>query len=68
MPSDKTLPENADDWFEGATEHPGSWWTAWTAWLDGYGGKKVKPKPALGSEDFPVIEPAPGRYVLQRDQ
>jgi polyhydroxyalkanoate synthase subunit PhaC len=65
---DKTLPEDADEWFERATEHPGSWWTTWTEWLDGYGGKKVKPKPALGSEDYQVIEPAPGRYVLQRDQ
>jgi polyhydroxyalkanoate synthase len=65
---DKTLPEDADEWFEAATEHPGSWWTTWTAWLDGYGGKKVKPNPELGSADFPVIEPAPGRYVLKRDQ
>jgi polyhydroxyalkanoate synthase len=66
--ADKTLPDDPDAWFEGATEHPGSWWPTWTDWLDGHAGKKVKPKASLGSEDFPVIEPAPGRYVLQRDQ
>jgi polyhydroxyalkanoate synthase len=66
--ADKALPEDPDTWFEGATEHPGSWWPTWTQWLDGYGGKKVKPKANLGSDDYPVIEPAPGRYVLQRDQ
>jgi polyhydroxyalkanoate synthase len=65
---DKTLPEDADEWFERATERPGSWWTTWTEWLDGHGGKKVKPKPEPGSKDYPAIEPAPGRYVLQRDQ
>jgi polyhydroxyalkanoate synthase len=65
---DKTLPEDSDAWFEAATEHPGSWWPTWTEWLDGYGGKKIKPKAQLGSADFPVIEPAPGRYVLKRDQ
>jgi polyhydroxyalkanoate synthase len=64
----KTLPEDSDDWFAAATEHPGSWWPAWTEWLDGHGGKKVKPKATLGSPDYPEIEAAPGRYVLQRDQ
>jgi polyhydroxyalkanoate synthase subunit PhaC len=65
---DKTLPEDPDAWFESAKELPGSWWPTWTNWLDEHSGKKVKPKAELGSEDFPVIEPAPGRYVLQRDQ
>lgn len=65
---EKRLPDDPDAWFEGATEHPGSWWPSWTEWLDTHGGKKVKPKPALGSDAYPVIEPAPGRYVLKRDQ
>jgi polyhydroxyalkanoate synthase subunit PhaC len=64
---DRTLPKDADDWFAAATEHPGSWWPTWTEWLDGYGGKKIKPKAGLGSAEFPEIEAAPGRYVLQRD-
>jgi polyhydroxyalkanoate synthase len=63
----KTLPASADEWFDAATEVPGSWWPEWTEWLDQYGGKKVKPRATLGSAEFPVIEPAPGRYVRQRE-
>ena len=65
---DKALPADPDAWLEAATEHPGSWWPTWTAWLDGYAGKKTKAPAAPGSKQYPVIEPAPGRYVLQRDQ
>jgi polyhydroxyalkanoate synthase len=39
----------------------------WVEWLDQYGGRKVAPPAQPGSAQFPVIEPAPGRYVLQRD-
>jgi polyhydroxyalkanoate synthase len=61
------LPESPDDWFEQAAEVPGSWWPEWTRWLDQYAGKKVKPRAQAGSADYPVIEAAPGRYVLQRE-
>ncbi|MDR6466672.1 polyhydroxyalkanoate synthase [Burkholderia sp. OAS925] len=63
----KSLPENPDDWLGEAKEVPGSWWPEWTTWLDQYGGRKVKPRAAAGSEEFPVIEPAPGRYVCKRE-
>jgi len=63
----KHLPDDADDWFEAAQEVPGSWWPAWSAWLDQYAGRKMKPRAQLGSAEFPEIEPAPGRYVQQRD-
>jgi len=63
----KTLPDSADEWLDQATEVPGSWWPEWTQWLDQYGGRKVKPRATAGSADFPVIEPAPGRYVRQRE-
>jgi len=64
---DKALPENPDDWFANATETAGSWWPEWTNWLAQYGGKKVKPAAKLGSDEFPVIEAAPGRYVQARE-
>ncbi len=32
------LPETADAWFEGAKEHPGSWWPDWSAWLASHAG------------------------------
>ncbi|MGZ2745040.1 class I poly(R)-hydroxyalkanoic acid synthase [Burkholderia stagnalis] len=65
--NDSDLPAAADDWLAGAAEQPGSWWPTWTEWLDQYGGRKVAPPAQAGSAQFPVIEPAPGRYVLQRD-
>ena len=63
----KNLPETADAWFEQAAEVPGSWWPEWTKWLDQYAGKKVTPRAGPGSAAYREIEPAPGRYVLQRD-
>jgi polyhydroxyalkanoate synthase subunit PhaC len=63
----KHLPADADTWFDEAQEKPGSWWPTWAEWLDQYGGKKVKPRAQAGSAEFPEIEPAPGRYVQQRD-
>jgi polyhydroxyalkanoate synthase len=63
----RTLPESPEEWFDKAVDVPGSWWPEWTTWLDQYGGKKVKPRATAGSAGFPVIEPAPGRYVRQRE-
>ncbi|WP_281665174.1 class I poly(R)-hydroxyalkanoic acid synthase [Paraburkholderia fungorum] len=63
----KTLPETPDEWLDQAVEVPGSWWPEWITWLDQFGGKKVKPRATAGSAEFPVIEPAPGRYVRQRE-
>jgi polyhydroxyalkanoate synthase subunit PhaC len=57
------LPAKADDWFAGATEHPGSWWTHWSDWLKPHGGKLVNAPKTPGSTKFKPIEPAPGRYV-----
>lgn len=54
-----------EDFIEGATEHPGSWWPDWLDWLHGHGDKPVpatgKRKP--GGKGDAVIEDAPGRYV-----
>lgn len=55
--------ESPEQWFEGATEHPGSWWTEWYAWLAKHSGTQVAARKAVGSSTYPVIEPAPGRYV-----
>ncbi|WP_419150509.1 class I poly(R)-hydroxyalkanoic acid synthase [Paraburkholderia kururiensis] len=63
----KHLPKDADTWFEAAEEVPGSWWPEWVNWLDQYAGRKIKARMQAGSPEFPEIEPAPGRYVLQRD-
>lgn len=57
------LPATAQQWFDGATEHPGSWWTTWSDWLKPNGGKLVNAPKAPGSRKYKAIEPAPGRYV-----
>jgi polyhydroxyalkanoate synthase len=54
---------DADNWLQGATEHAGSWWPAWTGFLAKHAGKQIAPPRALGAATYPVIEPAPGRYV-----
>jgi polyhydroxyalkanoate synthase len=64
---DERLPEDPDAWFDAAAEHPGSWWPAWSKWLAENAGERVKARAAQGSKTHPVIEAAPGRYVLERD-
>lgn len=54
-------PNSADEWFNGAKQHDGSWWPNWAAWVAKHGGKRVPArKPAKG------IEAAPGSYVTVR--
>jgi polyhydroxyalkanoate synthase len=55
---------DADAWLQGATEHPGSWWPEWTGFLAKHAGKQVAPPRQPGAKAYPVIEPAPGRYVM----
>ena len=57
------LPAQAQDWFDGATEHAGSWWPDWAAWLGAHGGAKVAAPKGYGNRRHKAIEPAPGRYV-----
>ena len=64
--SDSALPESADDWLAAATEYPGSWWDDWTTWLASHAGRKKKASATQGNAAYPVIEPAPGRYVRVR--
>ncbi|MGB6101132.1 MAG: class I poly(R)-hydroxyalkanoic acid synthase [Comamonas sp.] len=64
---DGQFPASVDEWIAGATEHPGSWWDDWAAWLKGHAGKQIAAPKAYGKgARFKAIEPAPGRYVRQR--
>ncbi|MEJ7138592.1 class I poly(R)-hydroxyalkanoic acid synthase [Amphibiibacter pelophylacis] len=58
-------PDTAQAWLDAATQHPGSWWNDWRQWLAGAGGKLVAAPKKPGAKGYPVIEPAPGRYVRQ---
>ncbi|HCK32333.1 MAG: class I poly(R)-hydroxyalkanoic acid synthase [Micavibrio sp.] len=57
--NDKT-PADADEWFETATEHKGSWWSNWEKWVAKTSGNKVD---ARQIDKKRVIEKAPGSYV-----
>jgi polyhydroxyalkanoate synthase len=57
------LPDTAQTWLEGATEHPGSWWTEWSTFLAGHAGEQVNAPRKYGNVRHKPIEPAPGRYV-----
>jgi polyhydroxyalkanoate synthase subunit PhaC len=65
--NDSTV-ENLKDFIAGATEHTGSWWPHWRAWLASIDGAmlSVKGKRRPGGRGDKVIEDAPGRYVAQR--
>ena len=60
------LGTDAEAWFDGAAQVPGSWWGNWSGWLDGLSGKMVAAAKTPGSRKYPAIEPAPGRYVKQK--
>ena len=57
------LPASQQTWLDGATEHPGSWWTDWATWLKRQAGKQIAAPKQYGSRKYKAIEPAPGRYV-----
>ncbi|HEY5762265.1 MAG TPA: class I poly(R)-hydroxyalkanoic acid synthase [Rhodocyclaceae bacterium] len=61
------LPESSDDFLTGATQHAGSWWNDWSAWVQKLGdGTMVEPRVPGKAKGFKVIEDAPGRYAKLR--
>ncbi|MGQ0711223.1 MAG: class I poly(R)-hydroxyalkanoic acid synthase [Rhodoferax sp.] len=61
--ADGKTPKDFGQWLQGATEHPGSWWPDWAAWLQGHAGALVAAPKRYGKGRYKAIEPAPGRYV-----
>lgn len=55
-----------DSWLGAADIHQGSWWPAWTAWLQQKSHGRASP-PRLGapSKGYMTLDHAPGRYVLE---
>ncbi len=59
------LPPTFEEWFDGATEKPGSWWPHWAQWLHAKSGEMIAARdPAKGK--LKPIEDAPGSYVKVR--
>jgi polyhydroxyalkanoate synthase len=53
---------NLDGWLAKATEHPGSWWPDWLAWLKSHDPRQA-PARVPGDGALEPIEDAPGSYV-----
>ena len=62
------LPDDSDEWFQGAESHRGSWWPDWEAWIQEQGGAERVPAREPGEGPLAAIEDAPGSYVRMRIQ
>ena len=56
-----------ETWREQVPERQGSWWPEWDIWLREHSGGETDP-PTMGApgKGYPVLDNAPGKYVLQR--
>jgi hypothetical protein len=55
------------DAFRAAADRvPGTWWEHWVDWVSARSGDEVTAPKTLGSSAYPVLESAPGSYVLER--
>ncbi|HYK80582.1 MAG TPA: class I poly(R)-hydroxyalkanoic acid synthase [Micropepsaceae bacterium] len=57
------MPATLEEWQADATEHVGSWWPTWDAWLAPRSGEKI-PAPKPGDGELNLLGDAPGNYVL----
>ena len=56
---------DVEAWLAKATEHPGSWWPDWLAWIKAQDGAEA-PAREPGGGTLAPIEDAPGSYVKVR--
>jgi len=57
-------PPEPEAWLREATQHKGTWWDDWVAWVsERSGAERAAPK-KLGRKGFKPLDPAPGTYVL----
>ena len=59
--------KDIEAWKTGASEHPGSWWPDWDAWLSKLSGPKV-PARQPGEGGLGALCDAPGTYVKVKAQ
>ncbi len=53
-----------ETWEQVTPKQDGSWWPTWQQWLVERSSGKVAPPP-MGNKAYPVLEDAPGSYVLE---
>jgi polyhydroxyalkanoate synthase len=61
--NDKNPPE-AETWLREATQHKGTWWDDYVAWLGERSGAEKPARKRLGGKGYTPLDPAPGTYVL----
>jgi len=62
-------PDLASDpraWFHDAEHVQGSWWPVWLNWMQERSGEQKDTLLALGNQNYPAMEAAPGTYVHVR--
>lgn len=59
--------QDSESWRAQTPQKDGSWWAAWTDWLDQRSGDPVSPPPMGAPKDgLPPLDAAPGIYVFQK--
>ncbi len=59
-------PDSVEEWFKTATQHPGSWWEDWQAWVETQNAGEKVPARVPGDGELKPIEDGPGSYVMLR--
>ncbi|MEM9102626.1 MAG: class I poly(R)-hydroxyalkanoic acid synthase [Pseudomonadota bacterium] len=63
--TNENLPPSHQEWLATSQSHEGSWWSDWHTWLTS-GEEQNTQAREPGKGKLPVIESAPGRYVLKK--
>jgi len=63
--TNEELPPMPEEWFAGAKQHEGSWWTDWRAWVGPKLGREI-PARIPGKGKLKALGDAPGSYVRIR--
>ncbi|WP_191830657.1 class II poly(R)-hydroxyalkanoic acid synthase [Pseudomonas fluorescens] len=53
-------------WLYDAKQVEGSWWPQWLEWIQARSGAQRETLMALGNQNYPPMDPAPGTYVQAR--
>jgi poly[(R)-3-hydroxyalkanoate] polymerase subunit PhaC len=64
--TNERMPASAEEWFEGAEKHLGSWWEDWQAWIGAQNSGEKVPARAPDQGALKVLEDAPGSYAMLR--